>query len=26
MVRDKARIVKIEKFTEEDPIHPNKPK
>jgi hypothetical protein len=25
-VRDKARIVKIEKFVEEDPVHPLKPK
>ena len=26
MVRDKARIVKIEKFEEVDPIHHHKPK
>ena len=26
MVRDKARIVKIEKFEKGDPLHPHKPK
>jgi hypothetical protein len=26
MVREKARIVKIEKFEEVDPLHPHKPK